>query len=241
MVRIAVPDIPPEDRGIALTGRGILRGALRLAPISVFVIPFGVGFGVAAIENGLSALQAMVMSALVFSGAAQFASLDFWPDPVDLVSLALVMFAVNARHIMTGAALSPWLNQLPLRARWSALAFLSDPNFADSRPAFQSGEKDAGILLGGGLILWLNWVFGTALGAIAGARIGDLHAYGFDVVMVCFFAASITGRLNQRSAIIPAVLASGIAVATLNWLPAGWNIIVAALAGGIWGVVVNDK
>ncbi len=241
MVRIAAPDTSPEDRKFVLTFPGILRGVLRLSPISIFVIPFGVGFGVAAIENGLSVLQAMVMSALVFSGAAQFASLDFWPDPVDLVSLALVMFAVNARHIMTGAALSPLLNQLSLRSRWSALALLSDPNFADSRPAFQSGEKDAGILLGGGLILWLNWMVGTALGAVAGAKIGNLQTYGFDVVMVCFFAASITGRLNRRSAIIPAVLASGIAVATLNWLPAGWNIIVAALAGGVWGVVVHGK
>ena len=241
MVRITAPDIPPENSKFVLTWRGIRRGVLRLAPISIFVIPFGVGFGVAAIENGLSVLQAMAMSALVFSGAAQFASLDFWPEPVDLVSLALVMFAVNARHIMTGATLSPWLNQLSLRSRWSALALLSDPNFADSRPAFQSGEKDAGILLGGGLVLWLNWVFGTALGAVAGAKMGNLQTYGFDVVMVCFFAASITGRLNQRSAIIPAVLASGIAVATLNWLPAGWNIIVAALAGGVWGVVAHDK
>lgn len=241
MVRIAAPDIPPVDRKFVLTWRGILRGVLRLAPISIFVIPFGVGFGVAAIENGLSVLQAMAMSALVFSGAAQFASLDFWPEPVDLVSLALVMFAVNARHIMTGAALSPWLNQLSLRSRWSALALLSDPNFADSRPAFQSGEKDAGILLGGGLILWLNWVVGTAFGAAAGAKIGNLQTYGFDVVMICFFAASITGRLNQRSVFIPAVLASGIAVATLNWLPAGWNIIVAALAGGVWGVVAYGK
>lgn len=239
MVRIVASNITPENQQITLSWRGILRGVLRLAPISVFVIPFGIGFGGAAVEHGLTVLQAMLMSIMVFSGAAQFASLEFWPEPVDLVSLALIMFAVNARYIVTGAALSPWLSQLTLRARWSALALLSDPNFADSRPAFQTGERDAGILLGGGLVLWVNWVGGTALGALAGANIGDLRAYGFDVVMVCFFAAAVTGRLKRRSAIVPAILASGIAVATLNWLPAGWNIIVAALAGGVWGVFAD--
>ncbi|NVO58681.1 AzlC family ABC transporter permease [Rhodobacteraceae bacterium B1Z28] len=239
MVRIIAPNIPPKSRQITLSWRGIMRGVLRLTPMSIFVIPFGVGFGIAAIEQGLTVLQAMVLSVSVFSGAAQFAALEFWPKPVDLVSIALVMFAVNARHIVIGAALSPWLNQLPLWARWSALSLLSDPNFADSRPAFQSGERDAGILLGGGLILWLNWVCGTALGALAGAKIGDLQAYGFDVVMVCFFAAAITGQLKQRSTIVPAILAFGIAVATLGWLPTGWNIIVAALVGGIWGVLAS--
>lgn len=241
MVRNTAPNTTQENQQTILSWRGILRGAVRLAPISIFVIPFGIGFGGAALERGLSVVQAVVMSASVFSGAAQFASLEFWPDPVDLLSIALVMFAVNARHIMIGAALSPWLNQLSLRSRWSALALLSDPNFADSRPAFQAGERDVGILLGGGLVLWVNWVCGTLLGVLAGEKIGDLRAYGFDVVMVCFFAAAITGRLRQRSAIVPALLAAGIAVATLNWLPVGWNIIVAALAGGLWGGVFGCR
>lgn len=151
MVRISTPDNSPENDQITLTWWGIGRGVFRLAPISIFVIPFGVGFGVAAVEQGMSVIQAIVMSVLVFSGAAQFASLDFWPDPIGFVSIALVMFAVNARHIITGAA----------------LALLSDPNFADSHPAFQSGEKDVGILLGGGLVLWVNWFCGTALGSEA--------------------------------------------------------------------------
>ncbi len=241
MVRNAASNKSPENDRVTLSWWGIWRGICRLAPISIFVIPFGVGFGIAAIEQGMSVVQAIVMSAMVFSGAAQFASLDFWPEPTELVSLALVMFAVNARHIMTGAALSPWLNQLPLKTRWAALALLSDPNFTDSQPAFKSGETDAGILLGGGLVLWVNWVCGTALGALAGAKIGNLQAYGFDVVMVCFFAAAITGRLKNRSSIVPAVLASGVAVLTLDWLPAGWNIIAAALAGGIWGVFADVR
>jgi 4-azaleucine resistance transporter AzlC len=211
----------------------------RLSPISIFVIPFGLGFGIAAIEQGLTVFEAIAMSVLVFSGAAQFASLEFWPEPVDLVSIAFVILAVNARFIVTGAALSPWLNQLPVGKRWMTLALLSDPNFADSQPAFQSGEKDAGILLGGGLALWCNWVLGTTLGAVAGTRIGDLQSYGFDVVMVCFFAAAVTGRLKRSSVFLPVIIASVVAVSTLHVLPAGWNIILAAMAGGLWGAFVH--
>lgn len=241
MVRESPTESTPESQQITLSWLGVWRGIRRLGPIAIFVIPFGVGFGVAALEQGMPVVQAITMSALVFSGAAQFASLDFWPHPIGLVSIALVMFAVNARHIVTGAALSPWLNQLPLRTRWAALVFLSDPNFADSHPALQSGEKDVGILLGGGLILWMNWVFGTALGALVGAKVGNLEAYGFDVVMVCFFAAAITGRPKNRSGIIPTIVGAAVAFLTLGWLPAGWNIIFAAVAGGLWGVLSYAK
>lgn len=238
-IMVRVNNTPDQAEPVYLSAKGVLRGMKRLGPVAIFVIPFGIGFGVAAIEQGLTLLQTVVMSAVVFSGAAQFASLDFWPGPFSLISMALVMFAINARHIITGAALSPWLNQLPLGARWSALALLSDPNFADSRPAFQSGERDAGILLGGGVVLWLNWVLGTAIGAFAGAKVDNLQAFGFDVVMVCFFATAVTGRLKDKSAIAVAMLASGVAVLTLGWLPVGWNIIAAAVAGGFLGVLLG--
>ncbi|SLN33770.1 AzlC protein [Ruegeria meonggei] len=239
MVRIDDSTNQKEMVPVALSVKGALRGMMRLAPISVFVVPFGVGFGIAAIEQGLTVVQAVAMSAVVFSGAAQFASLEFWPEPVGLTSIALVMFAVNARFIITGAALSTWLNQLPILTRWFSLSFLSDPNFVDSRSAFQAGEKDVGVFLGGGLILWLTWVGGTVLGALAGENLGDLKVYGFDVVMVCFFATAITSRLKPLSAVVPAFISAAIAIATLDLLPLGWNIIAASVAGGMWGAYQN--
>lgn len=237
MVRSKQPDAPRHDDSVTLTRKGVMFGVKRLAPLSLFVIPFGIGFGVAAIEQGLTGLQALVMSATVFSGAAQFASLDFWPHPANLFSIALVIFAINGRHVITGAALSPWLNQLPLLKRWLALGLLSDPNFTDSHRAFQAGERDIGILLGGGLILWLNWILGTAVGTYAGTYAGSLNSFGFDVVMVCFFATVMTQGLRRRSSIEPAVIAACVSVLTLGWLPSGWNIIAAALMGGAVGVV----
>ncbi len=212
-----------------------------LLSISIFVIPFGIAFGVAATEQCVTSIQAIAMSILVFSGAAQFASLELWHKPIAFGSLALIVLAVNARHVVIGAALSPWVNALPIEKRVLTLGFLSDPNFADSQPAFKSGERDIGRLLGGGLILWINWVIGTTIGVLAGARIGDPEFFGLDVVMVCFFAATFTGQLENRSTIVPALTASAVAVLSLNIVPAGWNIILAAIAGGIAGVIFHAK
>lgn len=224
-----------------LTWQGVQRGGRRLLPIAVFTIPFGVAFGVAAIEGGMTSVQAILMSLLAFSGAAQFATLDFWDTPLAFGSLAMVVLALNARHVIMGAALSRWINRLPPSKRILSLSYLSDPNFADSQPAFQNGERDIGLLLGGGLALWVCWVTGTAIGALGGEVIGDPASFGIDVVMPCFFAAVVAGQLNQVKALAPIFVASAVAVALLNTVPTGWNVVLAALAGGCIGTFFHDK
>lgn len=241
MVRNGNSSSADSKPAVVLTLPGTLRGARRLLPVSLFVIPFGIAFGVAAGEQGLSPAQTIAMSLLVFSGVAQFAALEFWRDPIAYLSLTLVVLAVNGRLVIMGAALSPWLNRLPPARRLFVLGFLSDPNFADSQPALQKGERDLGILFGGGLIIWLIWVAGTAVGALGGKAIGNLEAFGFDVVMACFFAAIVAGQLRGAARIAPVVVACAVAVLTLDLLPTGWNVILAALAGGLTSLVRDAK
>lgn len=224
---------PPSQASIVLSGQGVARGMRRLAPISVFVAPYGIAFGVAATEVGLSAPQAVAMSALVFTALAQFATLEFLQEPVAHLSLAFVVLALSARHIVIGAALAPWINRLPLGQRLAVLATLTDANFADASAELQKGGRDLGPLFGGGLLLWLVWTASTALGAYGGDLLGDPDALGFGVVMVCFFAATVTEKLQAaRILVAPVAIAVVVAIVTLPVLPQGWNIIVAAVVGG---------
>lgn len=233
----------PKDGtpGVRLTWAGVLTGAKRLAPISIFVIPFGIAFGAAAIERGVTADQSIVMSLLVFSAAAQFAALDFWEGPLPTVTLLLTVLAVGTRMILMGATLAPWLNQLKRRQRLLALTLLSDVNFADSYDALRGGDQDLGRLMGGGLVLCGTWVIGTAIGVIAGASLGDLGRFGIDVVMVAFFAAIAVGQWKGLADLLPSAVAAAVAVAGLALLPPGWNIVLAAVAGGIAGVLWHGR
>lgn len=226
---------------IVLTAAGARDGARRMAPIALFVLPFGLAFGAAAVAAGLSPEAAVGMSALVFAGAAQFAGLELWSDPPPLMSLALVALAVNARLAVMGAALAPWLNALSLGRRLLALASLTDANFADGRAALRDGARDAGVLAGGGAALWLAWVSGTAAGAYAGASIGALEAFGLDLVMAAFFAAAVTGGLRSGGPVAPVVAGAAVAVATREVLPSGWHLIAAALAGGAVAALPSER
>lgn len=225
---------------VTLTRAGVVSGLWRLGPFALFVVPFGMAFGVAAVERGLSTAQTLLMSALVFAGAAQFAALELWAAPLPYLSLALVVFAVNARHLVMGAALAPWINRLPPAPRLAALGVMSDANFAASHAAFEAGGRDAGVLLGGGLALWLAWMVGTTVGLGAGASLGDLDRFGVDVVMVVFLAAVVTGGVRSHRSVPPLAVAGAVAVLTLELLPTGWNVIAGAVAGGLVGALRHE-
>ncbi len=233
-----------RDNEIHLTMGGITRGLRRMAGLAIFLVPFGMAFGVAAVERGIPLEQTLAMSVLVFSAAAQFAALQLW-ETGTLVSLLLVVLAISTRHILLGAALSPWLNQIDRPRRLASLTVLSDPNFADTSAAFDQDERDVGRLVGGGLALWLSWVIGTAIGAIAGEQFGDLDRFGIDVLMASYFAAMILTRWLERwqghRTVLPAVAAAIVALVGLHVLPSGWNTVAAALAGGAVGGIVYGR
>lgn len=91
VIILKVSSASPDD--VALSGTAVLRGMRRLMPVSLFVIPFGVAFGIAAVEQGLSPVQATAMSFVVFTATAHFAALDFLNEPIAFVSLFFVVLA----------------------------------------------------------------------------------------------------------------------------------------------------
>ncbi|MCX7040304.1 MAG: AzlC family ABC transporter permease, partial [Spirochaetes bacterium] len=53
----------------------LLRGARAAVPIAIGYVPIAIAFGILAKQAGLNSLQALGMSAIVYAGASQFASL----------------------------------------------------------------------------------------------------------------------------------------------------------------------
>ena len=110
--------------------RMVWAGFRQLAPISIFVTLFGAAFGLAAVQTGLDDSVILTMSALVFAGASQFAALELWGTQVPLLTLMITVFAINARHLLMGATLYPWLRQLPPGRRYGVMLIASDANCA---------------------------------------------------------------------------------------------------------------
>lgn len=227
--------------GARLDLAGILVGIRRMAPLSLFVVIFGLAFGVAALSRGLSGLEAMLMSALVFAGASQFAALELWGPEIPLLPLIATTFAINARHLLMGAAIQPWLAHLPPGQRYGSLVLMSDSNWAMAVADRQRGETNVGMLVGGGIALWLTWLAGTLLGVIFGSGIAEPERFGLDVIMGCFLFAMLLGGRRDLSMLVPWGAAALAALAAMAWLPPHSHVIVGALAGGLAGLMVPSR
>lgn len=207
----------------------------RLLPISLFVIAFGAAFGLAAVQKGLEPLQALLMSSVVFAGASQFAAVDMWGAEVSLVPMMAVVFAINSRHLLMGASLYPMLRDMSPGRRYGLLLLLTDANWAVAAQEYQNGRRNLEVILGGGLALWLAWVFGTALGVYFGGLLTDPHSLGLDMVLGCFLLAmALGGRKTPRTLVAWAVAALA-SLAAFYWLPPNTHVVVGALAGGVIG------
>ena len=92
-------------------------GVRAFVPIILGVIPFGLVYGVASREIGLSALQGIGMSVFMVSGAAQLVTLELLKNDVAIWIIIISASIVNLRFIIYSASLTPYLRPYSLSWR----------------------------------------------------------------------------------------------------------------------------
>ena len=153
----------PDQTAIACTLAGIRSGLWRMLPLTIGNAAYGIVFGVLSANAGLTPAAAVLMSAVVYSGAAQIVALELWrPSPfLPILAIWAAAALVSLRYLLLGAVLRPWFGRAPARRAYGILFFLADQNWALALGVFRTGRRDAGFLLGGGLALYATWVGGT--------------------------------------------------------------------------------
>jgi predicted branched-subunit amino acid permease len=223
MTREPTTSVPSGRPG----GDGLLLSA---APLAAAIGVFGIVFGAAASAQMDPAL-AILMSALVFSGTLQFATLGLLASGAGALPVVLTAIALNSRHVVIGAVLRPRLQGSALRRAVMAW-FLIDESFglALASPVRRTGF----VLVAGGVIFYLAWLVGTALG-IGGARVVAIEGIAAAIFPVLFIGLAALTVRNRRDA-ARALLAAGV-VAALSLLPAVYPfaVIIAALAVALPG------
>ena len=221
---------------VQFTWRGMISGALACVPFLFGALGFGLAFGLAASEAGLGVAETVAMSALVFAGASQFTAIALWQDPVPALAVVSAAALVNARHLIMGATLAPWLGRLRRRASWTSLFFLVDETWALSLTRFKRAEiddatVDAAFLLGGGLLMWLGWVSASFAGRAFGDVLVDPARFGLDYVGLALFLALMALFWTGRAMLVPWLVAAGVGIVAYQHLPLGWHALLGASAG----------
>jgi len=227
---------PSPAPHLALPGGAGLAGLRACLPVMIGYFPVAVTFGIAGLATGLSPLQVVLISMLVYAGASQFLLLASIKAGTPWLWVVALCSLLNARHLLYGPLLSRMLPQR-LRSRLKIAFLLTDEVFAT---AFSRIEQVAPAhrnrwmtLLGLGA--WLTWIAGTAVGVYAGdglerhyPMLSQVMRFALPALFLALVCQSTTRVLRWP---VMAALAVGAAFA------ASGHTTLAILAGAVAGCV----
>lgn len=195
-------------------------------PFALAGFLFAFSFGVAA-RPLLGPLPPIVMSALAFAGASQFAALAVLAAGGGALTAIVAGTLVNLRFLPMGIAVAPSLQHGPFGRATRALAII-DPSWVLARRGERSYDVD--LMIGATAVQYLTWVGGTVAGVVLGPALGDTQAWGLDAIFPAFMLALLAGELGRPGAKTVALLGAAIAIALTPIAPAGIPIVAASAA-----------
>ena len=216
-----------------------LKGIIDVSPLMIPVVPFGLIFGILAIDIGFSPLATMGMSLIIFGGASQIVLLQLFSGGASSLVIISSVGAVNSRHLLYGAVVSEHVSDLKLIWKIIISYFLIDQAFARSNEYFKkNNDKNKYFhLIGGGVTCWIIWQTTTFLGIILGSAIPEKLGLSFAVPLT--FLALIVNDFRKIINVIVIIISGLISTLGYNYIPYKAYVIVAALGGLLTAIILT--
>ncbi|GAA1211654.1 AzlC family ABC transporter permease [Prauserella alba] len=206
-------------------GPGLLRDIVLVCAADGLV---GASFGAITVGSGLPLWLPMLLSLVVFAGAAQFMFVGLIASGGNPIAAVVAGLVVNARHVPFGFAIGDVFGRgLARRAAGAHLMI-------DETVAFALAQRDSDrrrvAFWTCGIGLFVCWNVGVVAGAFGGTVISDTDAFGLDAAFPAVLLALVLPSLKDRSTRLAAAVGVVVALATSPVLPAGVPVLLA-LAG----------
>ena len=218
-------------------------GLVKSLPVVLGVIPFGIAYGVLAVQGGLTIAETLLMCIVVFAGASQFMAAGMFATGVGGITIVLSTLLINLRHLVMGLSLSPYLSETsPAWQRLVAFGMV-DESYMVSITHYREQGKPQGsphFLLASGLFMYVVWFAASAVGAVAGTSIADPLKWGLDFAMPATFLTMLLPQVVSRRLLAVVSVAAIAAVSAYLLVPGKWYIILAVAAGTLLGVALES-
>ena len=216
-----------------------LKGVIDVSPLMIPVVPFGLIFGVLAIDVGFTPLETMGMSSIIFGGASQIVLLQLFSGGASSLVIVSSVGAVNSRHLLYGAVVSEHLSDLKLIWKIIISYFLIDQAFARSNEYFKKNKDENKYfhLVGGGATCWIIWQSTTFLGIILGAAIPEKLGLSFAIPLT--FLALLINDFRKFINVVVIIVSGLVATLGYNIIPFKAYVIVAALIGLLSAIILT--
>ena len=221
------------------------EGIRDMTPIALGIGAWGLMTGVAMLKSGMSVVEAIAMTLLVYAGSSQLASIPLLIAGAPAWVILATGFCVNLRFVVFSLHLRPYLMHMPRWRRMTHGYLTADMSYAMFTRRYGSPpETDAerraqeAYLTGNYCVTWCAWMGLSLLGIVLANMIPQSWGLGFAGVLslVAIVCSMATTRLR-----VLAVLIAGATAVMAYALPLKLNIAVAiACAVGV-GLMVDRR
>ena len=215
------------------------EGVADVSSLMIPVVPFGIIFGVLAIDLGLSPITTMAMSIIIFGGASQIIFLQLFSAGASSLVILSSVGAVNSRHLLYGAVLSEHLSDFKMTWKIIISYFLVDQAFVVTNSYLKkSTDKDKAFhSFGAGATCWVVWQTTTIIGIFLGSIIPEKLGLSFAVPLT--FLALIVDDLRKLINVIVIIISGLIATVGYEIIPFKAYVIVAAVSGLVVAMILT--
>lgn len=223
-------------------GKGIRHGI----PIALGYLSVSFAFGMKAVGDGLSWLQAVLISATNLTSAGQMAGLPLMLGGATLTEMALTQLTINLRYGLMSLSLGRKLDGSMGTLQRLIFSFANtDEIFAVA--SSQPGKVGKSYLYGLMLTPFLGWTAGTLLGGVAGTLLPAFVRSALGIAIYGMFLAIILPPARERKP-VRFVVAISVALSLcfryipgLNRVSSGFVIIICAVAAAAAGAAVYPE
>jgi predicted branched-subunit amino acid permease len=200
---------------------------------------YAISFGALSVAAGLNLWQTIVLSALLFSGASQFAVVGIVTAGGSGAAAVATSTLLGLRNGLYGLQMSRLLGVSGLRRVAAAQLTIDESTAVGSAQPERSAQRLG--FWGTGLAVFLLWNALTIVGALVGNALGDPKVYGLDTAAPAAFCALLWPRLKSGDARAVAAASAVIALVVAPYAPAGIPVLVAALAAIVAGLLPSRR
>lgn len=205
-------------------------------PIFLGYVAVSFTFGITAKSGGIDSWAAVLMSALNFTSAGQFAALDIITSGASYMEMALTQLIINLRYSLMSSSISQRMSErMPAFHRFIISFGMTDEIFGvDSSytetnipPAFCYGVMASA---------QPGWVLGTLLGVISGSLLPPRILSALGIALYGMFIAIIVPPARKNRVLGGIILLSMVAslvftvAPVLREISSGFRIIILTVA-----------
>lgn len=188
-----------------MKGKALKTVFLDTVPVMTGYLFLGISFGILLGEAGYGLPWAFSMALFMYAGSAQFLSVSLLANHASVLSSAIAIFLLNARHIFYGISLIDTYKNTGKKKPYLIFALTDETYSLVTQNQPPEGIKKHTYCFLVSLLDHIYWVAGCVIGSVAGNFI-PISFEGIEFVLTALFVTLFTEQWLSNKNHFPAIV-----------------------------------